>query len=96
MKHPTSSHPAVRWAGHLVPASDHDSPRAAGVQVQTYGPLDGCGFGITLRASDPYDDATGRLLMVLADLIAHSFTGMCLTKNHVMERGEWLEGRPTR
>jgi hypothetical protein len=90
VKHPTSSHPAIRWSGHLVPASVHNGPRPGGVQVQTYGPLDGCAFGITLRASDPHDDGTGRLLMVLADIIARSFTGMCLARNHVMERGEWL------
>jgi hypothetical protein len=93
IKHPTVSHPAIRWVGYLVPASFHEGRRSAGVYVQTYGPLDGRGFGITLRASAPYHDATGRLLITLADLIACSFTGMCLAKNRVMEQGEWLEGR---
>lgn len=90
IKHPASGHPARRWSGHLVPASPHESPRPGGVQVQAYGPLDGSGFGLTLRAPDSHDDATGRLLVVLADLIARSFSGMCLARNRVMECSEWL------
>lgn len=93
MKHSTSSHPAVRWSGLLVPTSPHGFPKNSGVQVQAYGPLDGSSFGITLRASDPYEDSAARLLMVVADIIARSFTGMCLTRNHVVERDEWLHGR---
>ena len=90
VKHSESSHPAMRWMGYLVPASTHGGSRAAGVQVQAYDPIDGCGFGMTLRASDPHDDETGRLLVILADMIARNFTGMCLAKNHVMARNEWL------
>ncbi|MGH7230732.1 MAG: hypothetical protein ACREJU_05150 [Nitrospiraceae bacterium] len=90
LKSPISTHPAMRWTGHLLPASVHDGPRPAGVQVQAYGPFDGSAFGITLRASDPHNDQTGRLLVILADLIARSFEGMCLARNHIMERGEWL------
>lgn len=87
-QHP--SHPALRWEGYLVPASAHGAPRTSGVSVQTYGPLDGCGFGITLRASDPHENGIGQLLVTLADIIARSFMGTCLCGNHVMERDEWL------
>lgn len=86
-------HPAVQWEGHLVPAAALAAPRASGVHVLTYGPLDGCGFGIALRAADPRDDGTGRLLVVLADLIARTFTGRCLAGDHIMEPDEWL-GEP--
>ena len=90
VKPPPSTHPAVRWTGHLLPASMHDGPRPAGVQVQAYGPFDGSAFGITLRTSGTHDDETGRVLMTLADIIARSFPGMCLARNQVMERDEWL------
>jgi hypothetical protein len=87
------AHPAFRWAGLLLPASVHGLPRAAGVYIQTYGPLDGYRFGITLRASDPHEEEIGRLLMVLADIIARGFSGLCLAGQHIMERDEWLGGQ---
>lgn len=94
MKRSASAHPALKWEGYLVPASeDGSSPRAGGIHVQAYGPLDGCAFGITLRTADPRQDGTGHLLMALADIIANSFTGTCLAGNHVMERDEWLGDR---
>jgi hypothetical protein len=87
-----SSHPSVRWEGHLTPVGRDGSMQAAGISVQAYGPLEGCGsgFGITLRTTDPHDDATERLLMALADLIARNFTGTCLAGTHLIERDEWL------
>jgi hypothetical protein len=88
------AHPAFRWAGLLLPASAQGLPRTGGgVHIQTYGPLDGYRFGITLRASDPHEEDIGRLLMVLADIIARSFSGMCLAGHHIMERDEWLGGQ---
>ena len=87
------AHPAFRWAGLLLPASVHGLPRTAGVYIQTYGPLDGYRFGITLRASDPHEEEIGRLLMVLADIIARGFSGLCLAGQHIMERDEWLGGQ---
>ena len=95
IKNRATGHPALRWAGLLLPASAHGLPRTSGVQIQTYGPLDGCRFGITLRASDRHEEDTGRLLMVLADIIANGFSGLCLAGNHVMEREEWLGGQNT-
>jgi hypothetical protein len=85
-----NAHPAVRWQGNLVSASENGHPPAC-LHVQTFGPLDGAGFGITLRAPDPRQDGTGRLLIVLADIIARSFSGTCLCGTHVMEPREWLE-----
>jgi hypothetical protein len=83
-------HPALRWAGLLIPADSGQTDRSSGVQVQTYGALDGAGFGITLRASDPHEAPIARLLIILADLIARSFSGLCLARNQVLERDEWL------
>lgn len=97
MTKPTApAHPAFRWAGLLLPASAHGLPKNAGVHIQTYGPLDGYRFGITLRASDPHEEEIGRLLMVLADIIARGFSGLCLAGQHIMERDEWLGGQNVR
>jgi hypothetical protein len=78
----------LQWEGHLVP-SFHGVQRGS-VHVQAYGPLDGCNFVITLRASDPQEGTTGRLLVTLADLIARNFAGTCLTGNQIVEGKEWL------
>ncbi len=86
-------HPAWRWEGHLLPASHHEEGPAGLVHVQTYGPLDGCGFGITLRALDPRKVEAARLLMVLAELISSHFEGTCLAGRHLMEGDEWPSGR---
>jgi hypothetical protein len=86
-------HPARRWEGRLLPASSTESLRNAGVHVATYGPLDGDGFGVTLRVTNPHEPMTGRLLVVLADMIARSFSGLCLAGDHILERDEWLGGQ---
>jgi hypothetical protein len=86
-------HPARLWEGHLLPADCPEPPRGAGVYVATYGPLDGEGFGVTLRVTQLHDPVTGRLLVALADLIARSFSGLCLAGNQVLERDEWLGGQ---
>ena len=87
------SHPAWRWEGHLMLASNPEASPVGLVQVQTYGPLDGCGFGVTLRACDPHEAEAGRLLRVLADIIARHFQGTCLAGRHIMERDEWCEAQ---
>lgn len=97
VKRSAASHPALRWEGHLVPASDQQIPHggrdksiSGGVHVQVFGPLDGCTFVISLRASIPHEGPASRLLMVLADIIARSFEGTCLTGNQIMGGEEWL------
>ncbi len=93
MKRAVRAHPMLRWEGYLIPSAARESDSRTGLHVQTYGPLDGCDFGITLRAIDPHENGTGRLLVVLADIIARNFPGTCLSGNQVMERDEWL-GEP--
>jgi hypothetical protein len=93
VKRAARPHPTMRWEGYLIPASARESDSRTGLHVQTYGRLDDCDFGITLRAIDPHENGTGRLLVVLADIIARNFPGTCLSGNHVMERDEWL-GEP--
>jgi len=93
MKGRDRGHPARRWEGHLLPANCPELFRGSGVHVATYGPLDGDGFGVTLRVTNPHEPMTGRLLVVLADMIARSFSGLCLAGNHILERDEWLGGQ---
>ena len=93
VKRTTRPHPSLRLEGYLIPSAAPESDSRTGLHVQTYGRLDDCDFGITLRAVDPYENGTGRLLVVLADIIARSFPGTCLSGNQVMERDEWL-GEP--
>lgn len=90
VKRSAPSHPALRWEGRLVPAAADDASRNGGIHLQAYGPLDGCDFVIILRAADPHEDETVRLLVALADIIARRFTGTCLAGNHIMEPDEWL------
>jgi hypothetical protein len=93
IKRSPRTHPALRWEGCLIPAAVPDPTERTGLHVQTYGRLDGADFGIILRAIDPHENGTGRLLVVLADIIARNFSGTCLSGNHVMECDEWL-GEP--
>jgi hypothetical protein len=90
VKRAARAHPTLRWEGYLVPA-DQDEPASPGsVHVQLYGGLDNCQFGITLRAADPHEHGTGRLLLLLADIIARHFPGICLSGNQIVEGEEWL------
>ncbi len=86
-------HPALRWEGCLMPASAQGVPRGGGVFIQTFGPLDGCGFGLTVRAADAHENGIGRLIAVLAEIVVRSFAGRCLAGTQIMEREEWLERR---
>jgi len=97
VKRSATSHPALRWEGHLVPASGQrlsrggrDKPLSGGVHVQAFGPLDGCDFVISIRASTPHEGPACRLLLILADLIARRFEGTCLAGNQIMGGQEWL------
>jgi hypothetical protein len=93
VKRASRPHPALRWEGYLIPAAARESESPAGLHVQLYGRLDDCDFGITLRAVDPHENGTDRLLVVLADIIARNFPGTCLSGDLIMERDEWL-GEP--
>ncbi|WP_447975175.1 hypothetical protein [Nitrospira sp. Kam-Ns4a] len=84
------AHPLIRWEGCLVPAGAPDEPRG-GVYIQSFGPLDGRTFGISLRATEE-GRLSDRLLAALADLITRQFPGTCLAGNVVLDRDEWLEG----
>lgn len=88
-----ASHPAVRWEGQLIPASSHEAPHLGSVFVQTYGPLDGAGFGIVLQTSTHQNGQAGRVLALLADLIARTFSGNCLVGNTIIPGMDWVNGK---
>lgn len=90
-KRAISGHPAIRWEGDLLSASLHEDGESRLVHIQTYGPLDGSGFGVTLRICDPQRVEAAKLLRVLADLVARNFEGTCLAGRTVMEREEWFQ-----
>ena len=88
-KRAVNGHPAIRWEGDLLSASLHEDSDCSLVHIQTYGPLDGSGFGVTLRTCVPQRIEAVKVLRALADLVARNFDGTCLTGRRVMERGEW-------
>lgn len=85
-------HPARRWEGQLLPAECEHSTRNNGVSFMAYGVLDGEGFGLTLRLLPSHESVTERLFVVLTDLIARNFTGLCLAGNQLLGPDEWLGG----
>jgi hypothetical protein len=88
-----ASHPAIRWEGQLIPASSHEASHLGSVFVQTYGPLDGAGFGIVLQTSSHQNGQAGRVLALLADLIARTFSGNCLVGNTIIPGMDWVNGK---
>jgi hypothetical protein len=79
----------IRWEGELLPSSEHGS-RASSIQVVTYGPVAGPGFGMTLRAPAIPNRDCGRILSLVADLIACTYAGTCLVGESFFSRDEWL------
>lgn len=86
---PAPAHPAWRWEGELLSAGSDRGPQGGLVHVHTYGPLDGCGFGVTLRTCDPYEAEAVRLLLVLAEIITRHYEGTCLAGRQVWAGDEW-------
>jgi hypothetical protein len=88
-----ASHPAVRWEGHFIPAASREAPHLGSVFVRVYGPLDGAGFGIVLQTSTLHNGQAGRVLGLLADLIARTFSGNCLVGNTIIPGMDWINGK---
>ena len=92
------AHPALRWAGLLLPASSKGLPRSAGVSIQTYGAVwtDTVLWNYATRLRSSRGSAWSPLNGVLADLIVHEFSGnMFGLVYDVMARDEWLGGDKT-
>jgi hypothetical protein len=71
-------HPAICWEGDLVAAPDMNAGPASAIGVQTYGPIDGSGFGMRLRLHGRAGRAGGRLMRLVTDLVTHCYAGTSL------------------
>lgn len=88
VKRTINGHPAIRWEGDLLSALLPEEGDGRLVHIQTYGPLDSSGFGVTLRTCDSRKVEAARLLRVLADLVSRSFEGTCLIGRRFMEQDD--------
>ena len=80
----------IRWEGELLPSSGERGGRTPSIQVVAYGPVHGTGFGMTLRAPETPNRDCGRILSLVADLIARTYPGTCLVGESFFSRDEWL------
>ncbi len=82
-------HPAVRWEGELTPSTLAES-KGGSVHIMAHGSPASSGFGMTLRAPDIPDPYCGRVLGLVADLIARTFPGTCVAGDIFLSCDEWL------
>lgn len=82
--------PVIRWEGELLPSFGEDGERAPSIQIVAYAPIHGSGFGMTLRAPETPNRDCGRVLALVADLIARTYSGTCLVGETFFSRNEWL------
>lgn len=87
------SYRSMCWAGQLVATADEDALSAPAVEVQTYGPIDGAGFGMRMRLPVRGSRSSGRLLSLAADVMAQSFSGTCLIGETFFSHEEWANGK---
>ncbi len=88
-KQAAAIHPAVQWAGDLIPTSDSTVNRDNMVHVMAYCPLEGQGFGLMLRVFGIQDRRMSRILKILTDQITQRFAGSCLVGTTVIPGREW-------
>lgn len=98
-KRTSAVHPAIQWEGDLIPAGNASAGRTNMVHVMAYSPLDGQGFGLTLRLLGTQDRQICHILETLTDIITQRFAGNCLVGTTIIPSHEWenwvaQEGRP--
>lgn len=82
-------HPSVQWEGDLTPVGEFTANGDTMVHVMAYGPLEGQGFGLTLRVFGIQDRRMSRILEVLAEQITRHFSGDCLVGTTIIPGREW-------
>lgn len=85
----TIRHQTMCWEGELVAATDGTACQAGALVVQTYGPIDGAGFGMHLQSHHAAGRSGGRLLSLVTDLITHCYVGTCLVGQAFLTHEEW-------
>lgn len=69
----------ICWEGELVTATVQGGPGSvAALDVQTYGPIDGGGFGVRLQCRRAVGRAGHRLLSLVAHVVTSAYAGTCL------------------
>ncbi|MCS6305200.1 MAG: hypothetical protein H8K07_16275 [Nitrospira sp.] len=82
-------HPAVQWAGHLIPAGDSGVNGENMVHVMAYDPPGGEGFGLILRVFGMQYRRMSQIFEVLTDQITQHFAGDCLVGTTIIPGREW-------
>jgi hypothetical protein len=85
-------HPSIRWEGELSASSVLPEKAGASVHVMVHCPPGSSRFGITLRTPKSHDPDGGRVLSVVADLLARTFPGTCVAGEMMLSCEEWLHG----
>jgi hypothetical protein len=88
-KQAVAIHPAVRWEGDLMSASDSRADEHALVHVIAYGPWDERGFSLMLQAYGTENRRISQVFEILADRITQHFTGDCLVGTTIILGHEW-------
>jgi hypothetical protein len=83
-------HPSIRWEGELSSSSVLSDQTDARVHVTVHRPAGSSGFGVTLRTPKSHDPHGGRVLSVVADLLARTFSGTCVAGETMLSCEEWL------
>jgi hypothetical protein len=86
-------HPSIRWEGELSSSSVLSENTGASVHVMVHRPPGSSGFGVTLRTPKSHDPNGGRVLSVVADLLARTFPGTCVAGERMLSCEEWLRGK---
>ncbi|HJR78285.1 MAG TPA: hypothetical protein VJ805_15000 [Nitrospiraceae bacterium] len=85
-------HPSVRWEGELSSSSVLSEKAGPSVHVTVHRPAGSSGFGVTLCTPKSHHPHGGRVLGMVADLLARTFPGTCVAGETMLSCEEWLRG----
>lgn len=71
--------PGICWEGELMTAAvQGGAGEVAALDVHTYGPIDGAGFGVRVQSRRTVGRAGHRLLSMVAHVVTSAYAGTCL------------------
>ncbi len=82
---------AMCWEGKLIAAIETNAGPAAALRVETYGPIDGAGFGISLQVHEAAGRSSRRLLSLVSDRIMQHYPGTCLVEQTIFSNEDWVK-----
>jgi len=86
----------VCWQGELVATVHEPAGQAISLEVQTYVPSDGEGFGILAQFREARGQQGNRLLAMFAHVITNAYEGTCLTGQALFTPAERARGQSTK